>query len=183
MTDSCKNLCRNGEKGLLLNLCGNGKGKSSSAFGMVIRTLGWGGRAAVLQFVKSPDWETGEMLFFRGLASDRIIFESLGLGMDADAAMQREQAQRALRRMSELLKDADLDLLVLDELNIAVDQSLISVEQIKMALAERNPALNICITGRYADPEILALCDLISQVQDIEHPCRKGLMARRGLDY
>lgn len=183
MTTENQNLCRSTEKGLLINLCGNGKGKSSSAFGMMIRTLGWGGRVGILQFVKSPSFETGEMLFFKQLGVERVLFEATGMGCFADQAEQKKLAQKALVRMEELLAEEDLDLLILDELNIAVHLDLISVEQVLAALNKRNPALNVCITGRYAKPEILSICDLISEVNEVAHPCRKGVPARKGIDY
>ena len=169
--------------GLLINITGDGKGKSTSAFGMVIRTLGWGGKAAVLQFVKSPLFETGELNFFTKIFPGRISFEPFGPGRQASREVQEECASKAFQRTKELLQQSELNLLVLDELNIALWKKLLPFQEVCNALLERSPQLNVCITGRYAQKELLDICDLVSDIHSLRHPYDRGIPARKGIDF
>lgn len=168
-------------KGLLLNLTGDGKGKSSSAFGIALRALGWEWSVAILQFIKS-DRPTGERNFFQKHFSE-MIFESRGLGLTKLPGDHAAAAQNGWRRALELLQNFEGELLVLDELNVAIHHGFLDPAEVAAALAGRREGLNVIVTGRNAAPEVLAVSDLVSEVQEVKHPYQHGDPARKGLDY
>jgi cob(I)alamin adenosyltransferase len=170
------------DKGLLLVLTGNGKGKSSSAFGMVARTLGYGLRVGVAQFLKSRR-DTGEENFF-GKQPD-VQWHVLGDGYtwdtqnrDADIAT----AQRGWAVAQGLLRDASLHLVVLDELTYLLNYGYLSEQQVCADLAARPPMQHVVITGRAAPECLLDMADTVSEIQDIKHAFRAGVRAQPGID-
>ena len=169
------------EKGLLYNFTGNGKGKTSAALGVALRALGRGWKVAVLQFMKG-ERETGERLFFQKYFPE-IYFEGCGLGrtcrMGDHAAYAREGWKIAVR----LLKDFDGELLVLDELNVALSHDYLDLPEVITALKKRRPELNVIVTGRNSPPELRAVSDLVSDIAPEKHPYQQGIPARKGLDY
>ena len=169
------------ERGLLLNYTGEGKGKSSAAFGTVLRALGWGWKVGILQFIKD-DAPTGEAQFFRRYFPD-LIFEQYGAGMLDRDADHRGAAERGVKRAAERLKNFDGELLVFDELNVVLHFYLLEPDTIREALLSRRPGLNVIITGRYAHPKILEISDLVTRVECEKHPFEKGFPARRGIDF
>jgi len=166
---------------LLLNFTGNGKGKTSAALGVALRTLGRGGRVAVIQFLKNEE-ETGERLFFQKKFPD-IIFESLGAGLTSQKGDHQGAARRAWGRAAELLRTFDGELLILDELNVALDCGFLSEEEVLSSLQNRLPRLNVIVTGRGAPQVLREICNLVSDIQEVKHPFRRGISARIGLDY
>ncbi len=169
------------ERGLLLNLTGDGKGKSSSAFGMVIRALGWNWRPAVIQLLKGAR-ETGERNFFHTRFPE-LIFESYGLGRAAGSDEQRAAVAAGWARARTLLRSFEGELLVLDELNVALHRGYLELDEVLTALRNRRRELNVVVTGRYAPPELLAISDLVSEIRALKHPYWRGVPARKGLDY
>ncbi len=169
------------DSGLIYNLTGDGKGKTSSALGTVIRALGWGWNVAVLQFVKS-DRATGERNFFT-THFPNMVFAECGLGLTYKPGDHAGAAQEGWKRAKQMLKEFDGQLLVLDELNIAVSQKYIDAAEVAEALKQRRAGLNVIITGRYSPSELLDVSDLVSEVKMIRHPYQKGIQARKGLDY
>ncbi len=167
--------------GLLLNLTGDGKGKTSGALGMTVRALGWGWRVAVVQFMKG-DLETGERSFFRTHFPE-MIFEQYGLGLLSRPGDHAGMAQRGWARARELLAEFPGELLVLDELNNALTHGFVDLDEALDALKRRREALNVIVTGRYAPPELVELSDLVSEIREVKHPYRRGIPARKGLDY
>ena len=170
------------DKGLLLVLTGNGKGKSSSAFGMVARTLGYGLKAGVLQFIKSRH-DTGEEKFLG--SQPNVQWQVLGDGFtwdtqnrDADIA----SAQHAWKIAQSLLNDASLHLLVLDELTYLLSYGYLDVQQVCADLAARPPMQHVVITGRAAPECLLEMADTVSEIQDVKHAFRAGVRAQPGID-
>ncbi len=170
------------DKGLLLVLTGNGKGKSSSAFGMVARTLGYGLKAAVLQFIKSRR-DSGEERFLG--VQPNVQWQVLGDGFtwdtqnrDADIA----SAQRAWKVAQAMLKDASLHLLVLDELTYLLNYGYLDAQQVCADLAARPPMQHVVITGRAAPEGLLQLADTVSEIKDVKHAFRAGVRAQPGID-
>lgn len=170
------------DKGLLLVLTGNGKGKSSSAFGMVARTLGYGLKAAVLQFIKSRR-DTGEEKFL-GQQPD-VQWQVMGDGFtwdtqnrDADMA----SAQRAWAVAQGFLRDASLHLVVLDELTYLLKYGYLDAQQVCADLAARPPMQHVVITGRAAPQCLLDMADTVSEIQDVKHAFRAGVRAQPGVD-
>ncbi len=168
-------------KGLLLTLTGNGKGKSSSALGIALRALGWEWRVAVLQFIKS-ERPTGERNFFLKYFPE-VLFESTGLGLTKLPGDHAGAAGRGWERAQDLLQNFDGELLILDELNVAIHLGFVDAAAAAAALAGRREGLNVIVTGRDAAPEVIAVADLVSEIQVVKHPFQKGDPARKGLDF
>ena len=169
------------DRGLLLNLTGDGKGKSTSAFGTAVRALGWGWRVAILQFLKG-DRMTGERNFFTTHFPE-MIFEDLGLGLSTHPGDHAGAARRGWERAKELLAGFDGELLILDALNVALRNGYLSADEVIPALTGRRETLNVIVTGRGAPPELVAVSDLVSEVREIRHPFRSGIPAQKGIDY
>ncbi len=170
------------DRGLLLVLTGNGKGKSSSAFGMVARTLGYGLKVGVAQFIKGRR-DTGEENFF-GKQPD-VQWHVLGDGFtwdtqnrDADIAT----ARRGWAVAQGLLRDASLHLVVLDELTYLLKYGYLDEQQVCADLAARPPMQHVVITGRAAPQCLLDMADTVSEIQDIKHAFRAGVRAQPGID-
>ena len=168
--------------GLLLNFTGNGKGKTTAALGMAVRSLGWGRRTAVLQFIKGG-METGELRFFRELNSPLLIFEQLGCGLTTGPGDHAAMARAGWRRAAELLSDSSLELLVLDELNVALHHGYLDLAEVLAALRRRPQQLDVAMTGRYAPPELLNCCDLVTEMREEKHPFRIGIPASKGVEF
>ena len=172
------------ERGLLIVHTGNGKGKSSSAFGMAIRSLGWGMKVGIVQYVKGA-WETGEKNFFQA-NPDLLTFEVMGEGFTwdtQDRARDIEAARAAWERSKELILDPQYDIIILDELNIVLRQDTLPIDEIVAFLKTRPLTKHICITGRNAKPELLELADLITEFEEVKHPFKAGFKAQKGVEY
>ena len=172
------------ERGLLIVHTGNGKGKSSSAFGMAIRALGWGMKVAIVQYVKGA-WETGEKTFFQA-NPDLLTFEVMGDGFTwdtQDRAQDIAAARAAWERSRALILDPAYDFVILDELNIVLRDDTLPIADIAAFLADRPLTKHICITGRNAKPELLALADLVTDFTEVKHPFKAGFKAQKGVEY
>ena len=170
------------DRGLLLVLTGNGKGKSSSAFGMVVRTLGYGLKVGVAQFLKNRR-DTGEENFLG--KQPNVQWHVLGDGFtwdtqnrDADIAT----AQRGWAVARGLLSDASLHLVVLDELTYLLKYGYLDEQQVCADLAARPAMQHVVITGRAAPQCLLDMADTVSEIQDIKHAFRAGVRAQPGID-
>jgi cob(I)alamin adenosyltransferase len=170
------------DKGVLLVLTGNGKGKSSSAFGMVARTLGYGLKAGVVQFIKSRR-DTGEEKFLGGqpdvqwhVVGDGFTWETQN--RDADIAT----AQRGWAVAQGLLRDASLHLVVLDELTYLLNYGYLDAQQVCADLAARPAMQHVVVTGRAAPQCLLDIADTVSEIQDVKHAFRAGVRAQPGID-
>lgn len=170
------------DRGLLLVLTGNGKGKSSSAFGMVARTLGYGLKVGVAQFLKNRR-DTGEENFLG--RQPNVQWHVLGDGFtwdtqnrDADIAT----AQRGWAVARGLLSDASLHLVVLDELTYLLKYGYLDEQQVCADLAARPAMQHVVITGRAAPQCLLDMADTVSEIQDIKHAFRAGVRAQPGID-
>ena len=172
------------ERGLLIVHTGNGKGKSSSAFGMAIRSLGWGMKVGIVQYVKGS-WETGEKTFFQA-NPDLLTFEVMGEGFTwdtQDRARDIAAARAAWERSKALILDPDYDFVILDELNIVLRMDTLPISEIVEFLKERPLTKHICITGRSAKPELLEIADLVTEFQEVKHPFKAGFKAQKGVEY
>ncbi len=172
------------ERGLLIIHTGNGKGKSSSAFGMAIRSLGWGMKVGIVQYVKGS-WETGEKNFFQA-NPDLLTFEVMGDGFTWDT-QDREQdiaaAKAAWERSKELIMDPEYDFIILDELNIVLRDDTLDIKEITEFLKQRPLEKHICITGRNAKPELVEMADLVTEFEEVKHPFKAGFKAQKGVEY
>ena len=172
------------ERGLLIVHTGNGKGKSSSAFGMAIRSLGWGMKVGVVQYVKG-NWETGEKNFF--IANPSLLtFEVMGEGFTwdtQDRARDIAAARAAWERSKELILDPAYDFIILDELNIVLRNDTLPIEEIVEFLKARPLEKHICITGRGAKAELLEIADLVTEFTEVKHPYHAGFKAQKGVEF
>lgn len=170
--------------GVLVITCGNGKGKSSSAFGMAARALGHGMKVGVVQFIKGAI-ATGEENFFRRFP-DEISFHVMGEGYTWETQNRErdvEKAQQAWQRAQVLLSDPAIGLVVLDELNIALKYKYIDVQQVIADLQARPEMQHVVITGRGAPPELIAVADTVTEMQPIKHAFANGIAAQQGVEW
>ena len=168
--------------GILLNITGNGKGKTTSAFGIAVRALGWDWNVVFLQFVKGGT-ETGEKRFFSSLNHPSLRFEQLGAGLSWHPGDHKGMAEAGWKRAAEFLRSDQVDLLVMDELNIALHYQWLELNRVLDALKRRPAHQNVVITGRYAPAPLLELSDLVSEIRSVKHPFEKGIPAIRGIDF
>lgn len=175
---------QNADRGLLVVHTGDGKGKSTAAFGTIVRALGWGQSVGVVQFIKGT-WKTGENEFFLRF-SDLLTFRRMGDGFTWDT-QDREQDIRAARAAwdiaQEMFTGGDYDLVVLDELNIALRYDYLPVDEVVDALAGRHPRTTVIVTGRDAPAALIESADLVTEMTKIKHPFDAGIKAARGLDF
>ena len=171
------------DRGLLLVLTGNGKGKSSSAFGMLARSVGHGLRCAVVQFIKGT-WECGEQLLFEG--NPLVEFHVMGTGFTwetQDRQTDIAAAESAWSKAEAILADEATDLVILDELTYMLTYGYLDKAKVLQALRERPARQHVVITGRNASRELLELADTVSEVKDVRHAFNHGVKAQKGLDY
>jgi cob(I)alamin adenosyltransferase len=174
---------REGE-GLLLVHTGDGKGKSSAAFGMVARALGWGCRVGVVQYIKGK-WITGERQFFAKFP-DQVVYRVMGEGFTwdtQDRARDITAAKAAWEISLEMLHDPSLHLVVLDELNVALRYDYLDIAEVVAGLKGRPAEKHVCVTGRNAKPELIAAADLVTEMTLVKHPFDQGFKAQRGIDF
>ncbi|MFO7629522.1 MAG: cob(I)yrinic acid a,c-diamide adenosyltransferase [Prochlorococcaceae cyanobacterium] len=176
---------RNLEKGLVLVFTGEGKGKTTAALGLVLRTLGHDERVAVVQFIKGG-WQPGEA---RALAvfGDALQFHAFGEGftwLTQDRERDRELVQQAWQRSLGYLQDPGCKLVVLDELNVALKLGYLELEQVLSGLEQRPPLTHVALTGRGAPAGLLERADLVTEMKMLRHPFREqGVKAQAGIEY
>ena len=172
------------DRGLILVHTGNGKGKSTSAFGVVARALGWGNQVAVVQFIKGK-WKTGEKQFFQRFP-DLLTWHTMGDGFTWDTQDKEQDtvaAQAALAKGAEFMQSGRYALVVLDEINIALRYGFVSVEQVLDTLAQRSEKTSVILTGRDAPDALQAAADLVTEMREVKHPFQAGIKAQRGIDF
>jgi cob(I)alamin adenosyltransferase len=171
------------ERGVLILLKGNGKGKSSSAFGTMARSVGHGKKCAVIQFIKGRS-ETGEYKLFRDY--DLIDWHVMGHGFTWETQDKQQDilaAKKAWALAETLLQDDSYDMLVFDELSYMFKYEYLDVEPVVAALSHRPKNQNVIITGRTMALELQNIADTISVVQDERHAFRHGVKAQKGIEY
>ena len=170
------------EKGLLIVHTGAGKGKSTAAFGLLLRMVGHGRRIGVVQFIKGA-WDTGERRVLERFG-DLVSWHSMGEGFTwetQDRARDIAACRAAWTRATEMMADPDLALLVLDELNIALRYDYLPLDEVLAALAGRPPALHVVVTGRNAKPALIEAADLVTEMTVVKHHFAAGVQrASRG---
>jgi len=171
------------ERGVLILLKGNGKGKSSSAFGTMARSAGHGKRCAVIQFIKGRS-ETGEYTFFKD--HPLIEWHVMGHGFTwetQDKAQDIQSARQAWQLAEKLLANPELDLVIFDELSYMLKYNYLETAPIVEALRSRPQHQNVIITGRSMALPIQNIADTISSVQDERHAFRLGVKAQKGIEF
>ena len=171
------------DRGLVLVHTGDGKGKSSSAFGVIARALGWGQKVAVVQFIKGK-WKTGEKQFFARFP-DLVDWHIMGDGFTWDTQDKErdiEAAEKALAKAGELIASGDYALIVLDEINIALRYDYLTPQAVIDAL-ERRGDTRVILTGRDAKPELIDYADTVTEMTETKHAYRAGIRAQQGIDF
>jgi cob(I)alamin adenosyltransferase len=172
------------EKGLLIVNTGPGKGKSTAAFGVVMRALGHGWNVGVVQFIKGA-WETGERKALERFP-DQVRWFTLGEGFTwetQDRARDVAAAEAAWRKAEELMADPEIRLLVLDELNIALRYEYLPLDDVVAALTARRPDLHVVVTGRNAKPALIEAADLVTEMGLVKHHFAAGVKAQQGIEF
>jgi cob(I)alamin adenosyltransferase len=172
------------EKGLLIVNTGPGKGKSTAAFGLALRMLGYGRRVGVVQFVKGA-WHTGEKDAFAAFG-DRVAWHSMGEGFTwetQDKARDIAAAERAWAKALELMADPSIALVILDELNIALRYDYLDLAAVVAALQSRRGDLHVVVTGRNAKPELTGAADLVTEMTLVKHHFAAGVKAQKGIEF
>jgi len=172
------------EKGLLIVHTGKGKGKSTAAFGLLLRAVGRGFQCGVVQFGKGA-WQSGERSAIERFG-DQVKWHTLGEGFTwetQDRARDIAAAERAWTSATELMADPSIQFLVLDELNIALRYDHIDLGRVLAAFASRRPGLHIVVTGRNAKPELIEAADLVTEMMAVKHHFAAGVKAQPGIEF
>lgn len=172
------------EKGLLIVHTGKGKGKSTAAWGLMLRALGRGFRIGVVQFGKGA-WETGERKAIEKFG-DQVSWHTLGEGFTwetQDRARDVAAAERAWAKAKELMADPSIRLVVLDELNIALRYDHLPIADVVATLQARRPDLHVVVTGRNAKPELIEAADLVTEMSLVKHHFSAGVKAQEGIEF
>ena len=170
------------ERGVLLIHTGNGKGKSSSAFGMVARALGHEMKVGIVQFIKGS-FSTGEEAFFKRF--DEVDYHVMGDGFTwetQDMEQDKKSAQAAWDVAAKMLNDENYQLIVLDEVNIAIKNGLLSLDEVLKDLQSRPEMQHVVLTGRGAKDELIEIADTVTEMRDIKHAFRAGVKAQNGVE-
>lgn len=171
------------ERGVVVVTTGNGKGKSSSGFGMVARALGHGFKVGVVQFIKGS-FATGEEAFFRRFPDD-VDYHVMGEGYTWETQDRERDVQAATHAWTiarGMLENPALDLVLLDELNIALKYRYVEVSAVVAALAARPPLQHVVITGRAAPPELIEAADTVTEMNVVKHAFAAGIKAQKGIE-
>ena len=178
------------EKGLVQIYTGDGKGKTTAAFGLALRAAGQGNKILIYQFLKPPSLDVGER-FALQLGAVRIRVETLDTPWDMSKSLDDEKAvakmqaaiSQALERLAQTAEKRFYDVLILDEIVFCLSKGLAKFEDVKDIIDRRDPAVEIVLTGRGATEELIELADLVTEMKNIKHPFDKGLRARRGIEF
>ena len=174
------------EKGLIIVNTGDGKGKSSAAFGVVFRALGHGLKVGVVQFIKGA-WEPGEAKLLKSMDSDLVEFHAMGEGFtwetqdrDRDIANVKHAWDKSL----EMISSGDFQVVLLDEINIAIKLGYLSVDTVMAGLEKKPDDVHVILTGRGAKAELIERADLVTEMKLVKHPFREqGIKAQMGIEY
>lgn len=172
------------ERGLFLLITGNGKGKSTSAFGTLFRALGHGQRVGAVQFIKGTQ-ASGEVLLLQRIAPD-MDYHAMATGFTwntQDWDSDKAAADEAWAHSARMLADPSLDLVVLDELTYMLKYNYLALDDVLEAIRQRPPMQTVIITGRGARPELVELADTVSEIGDVKHAYKAGVKAQAGIDF
>lgn len=172
------------EKGLLIVHTGKGKGKSTAAFGLVMRAMGHGFKVGIVQFVKGK-WETGERSILEHFP-ELVTIKTMGQGFTwetQDRQRDIEAARAAWEEAKKMIADPSYKLILLDELNIVLRYDYLPVEEVVAGLAARPKDTHVVVTGRNAKDELIEVADLVTDMTMVKHPFRSGVKAQVGIEF
>ncbi len=171
------------DKGTFVLLTGNGKGKSSSALGMVARALGHGMKVGVVQFLKG-EWNTGEIDFFK--QQPNVQWEIMPAGFTWETQNRESDVASSLQaweKASAMLSDDSIDLVVLDELTYLLHYEYLNEDEVLEALMKRPENQHLVVTGRGASNALIELADTVSEIKEVKHAFKRGIKAQKGLEF
>ena len=174
-------------KGLVIVNTGNGKGKTTAALGLALRAVGQGMKVSMVQFIKGG-WKYGELKGIKMLAPN-VELHTVGEGFVGilDDNKEFEEHQKSAREgiifAREKINSGEYDLVILDELNVALDLNLVSHDDVETLLSEKNEDQHLVITGRGAPEWLVERADLVTEMKEIKHPFQKGVLAQKGIDW
>ena len=176
-----------GKDGLVIVYTGNGKGKTTAALGMALRAIGYNHKICMIQFIKGS-WAYGERESVKRLAPELefIIIGKGFVGIIDDKSPREEHekiAQEALRISNEKIQSSKYDLVILDEINYAINLGLIGIKDVLALINSKPSKLNLVLTGNYAKNEIIEMADLVTEMKEIKHPFKSGIKAKKGIDF
>lgn len=174
-------------KGLVIVYTGNGKGKTTAALGLALRSIGYENKVCMIQFIKGS-WHYGEMKSSKRLEPE---FELIAIGkgfvgiLDDVSSKEDHQkiAQQAMKISLEKIKSGTYDVVILDEINYAVRLGLVKIDQVIELIKKKPKEINLVLTGNHADPKVLELADLVTEMKEIKHPFKSGIKAKKGIDF
>ncbi|MHC4150059.1 MAG: cob(I)yrinic acid a,c-diamide adenosyltransferase [Planctomycetota bacterium] len=178
------------EKGLVQIYTGDGKGKTTAAFGLALRAAGQGNKVLIYQFLKPPSLDIGER-FALQLGAVRIRVESLDVPWDMSTSFDDEKAvaqmqaaiSEVLERIAETAEKRFYDCVILDEIVFCLSKGLAKLEDVKKIIDRRDSRVEIVLTGRGVTQELMEMADLVTEMKNVKHPFDKGVGARRGIDF
>ena len=174
-------------RGLVIVYTGNGKGKTTAALGLALRAVGYSYKVCMIQFIKGS-WHYGEMTSSKRLEPE---FELTAVGkgfvgiMDDKSPINEHKkiADEALRIARERISSAKYDIVILDEVNYAVNLGLVKLDDLLELVHKKTEKVNLVLTGNHAKDELLELADLVTEMKEIKHPFKSGIRARKGIDF
>jgi cob(I)alamin adenosyltransferase len=178
------------EKGLVQIYTGDGKGKTTAAFGLALRAAGQGNKVLIYQFLKPPSLDIGER-FALELGAVRIRTEAIDIPWDVSESLKDEKTvarmqaaiSEVLERIAQTAEKKFYDVLILDEIVYCISKGLAKLEELKSIIDRKDPAVEIILTGSGATRELIEMADLVTEMKKIKHPFDKGLPARRGIEF
>ena len=176
-----------GKDGLVIVYTGKGKGKTTAALGMALRAVGYNYKVCMIQFIKGS-WHYGEMTSSKRLEPE---FELTAIGrgfvgiIDDKSPIEahKEIADEALHIAKEKIRSEKYDIIILDEINYAINLNLVKLEDVLDLIKIKPPKLNLVLTGNYARDEIIEVADLVTEMREIKHPFKAGIKAKKGVDF
>ncbi|MGB9676045.1 MAG: cob(I)yrinic acid a,c-diamide adenosyltransferase [Candidatus Bathyarchaeales archaeon] len=171
------------DRGLVQVYTGNGKGKTTAAFGLALRAIGRGLKVYVIQFIKGG-FDYGELYIVDKLPN--LTLKAFGRGkfiVDKPSSEDIKSAEEALSLAESVVKSGEYDIVILDEINVALKLKLISLERVLELIKNKPKHVELVLTGRYAPNEIIEVADLVTEMKEVKHPYNKGCQARRGIEF
>lgn len=173
--------------GLIIVYTGDGKGKTTASMGMCVRAVGYGQKVCMIQFIKGS-WKYGEMEGIKRLAPE-VEFYTMGKGFVGiiDDKLPFEEHQKAASETLDFAREkmisGQYEIIILDEINVAISLGLLEVEQVLKLIDQKPELVHLVMTGRNAAQEVIDRADLVTEMTEIKHPFQKGILAQKGVDY
>jgi len=175
------------QKGLVIVYTGGGKGKTSAALGLVLRAVGYNHKVCMIQFVKGT-WHYGELDSAKRLAPEfELITAGKGFVGILDDKSPREDHVKAANDTLEISKEkimsGNFDVVILDEINYALQLKLLNLDDVIDLIKSKPPELDLVLTGYHAEEKVIELADLVTEMKEIKHPFKSGIKAKKGIDF